>query len=271
VQYTTKLKFNNSDEDDVFGLSTSDKPNTSSPSKFELSPAWSTLLQSDELDNKVASTTTAAWSTVLQSDGLENKAASTTTASLSELDGAYDLFSLPSDSSLAAHSQRLSRDDLSSTGNSTKSSGALDRLPSRDDLSYMSMSTSSIQQPRRRKVSFDNTVTAATIPSRQSYSSRIKARMWSNPEEQYTNAMRNDLEYTFDGKDWRTAKEENEFLRCSLSSGGSSTTSFEELLVHPVHLSPTPQRRVASLSAQINEDSNQRDQGYSSGDVFEMD
>ena len=166
VKYTTKLKYNNSDEDDVFGLSTSDKPNTSSPSKFELSPAWSTLLQSDELDNKAASKTSAAWSTVLQSDGLENKAASTTTASLSELDGAYDLFSLPSDSSLATHSQRLSRDDLSSTGNSTKSSGALDRLPSRDDLSYMSMSTSSIQQPRRRKVSFDNTVTAATIPSR---------------------------------------------------------------------------------------------------------
>lgn len=166
VKYTTKLKYNNSDEDAVFGLSTSDKPNTSSPSKFELSPAWSTLLQSDELDNKAASKTTAAWSTVLQSDGLENKAASTTTASLSELDGAYDLFSLPSDSSLAAHSQRLSRDDLSSAGNSTKSSGALDRLPSRDDLSYMSMSTSSIQQPRRRKVSFDNTVTAATIPSR---------------------------------------------------------------------------------------------------------
>ena len=106
---------------------------------------------------------------------------------------------------------------------------------------------------------------------RQSYSSRIKARMWSNPEEQYTNAMRNDLEYTFDGKDWRTAKEENEFLRCSLSSAGSSSTSFEELLVHPVHLSPTPQRRVASLSAQIHEDSNQIDQGYSSGDVFEMD
>jgi hypothetical protein len=102
-------------------------------------------------------------------------------------------------------------------------------LPSRDDLSLSSI-------PKKRKVSFDSTVIAATIPSRRSYSDRIKSRIWSSTEEIYANGIRNEREFGYDGKNWRTAKEECDFMRCASAN--------EILLVHPVHFSG----RLSSLS-----------------------
>jgi len=190
AHYTTKLK---SDPKDAEKFSPqpiemySQQAPRSPPSKFELSPSWTTLLSKDT--------------------------ASTTSASLEPLDGACDLFSLPSDSSIAA----------SGGGGSTRSLGshlALDRrLPSCDSLSATSM-------PKQRKVSFDSTVKAATIPSRSSYSNRMRTRMWSSTENIYVNAVRSEKEYSFDGSDWRTAREESDFF-CS-SSG-------DDELVHPAH------------------------------------
>lgn len=206
VQFTVKLKSDPKDvdkptrekpttsngEEEILETITSSK--SSSPSKFELSSAWTALLSRDS--------------------------PSTTSACSSEpLDGAYDLFSLPSDSSIAA-------------SRSSATIIALDRLPSRDSLLSEVESSS---MPRRRKVSFDSTVTAATIPSRFSYSNRIRTRLWSGTEDIYANAVRNEKEYAFDGNNWRTAREENDFLRCS-STSSSSTPSPEEL-VHPVHFS----------------------------------
>eukprot|EP00578_Thalassiosira_sp_NH16_P007040 CAMPEP_0181120000 /NCGR_PEP_ID=MMETSP1071-20121207/23906_1 /TAXON_ID=35127 /ORGANISM="Thalassiosira sp., Strain NH16" /LENGTH=396 /DNA_ID=CAMNT_0023204593 /DNA_START=125 /DNA_END=1315 /DNA_ORIENTATION=- len=198
VQYTTRLKFGSKDEE------SSSQPNStrfdeeitkiaaapkSSPSKFELSSAWMTLLSKDT--------------------------ASTTSASAEPLDGAYDLFSLPSNSSIAA----------SVIASSPDTGMAMDRLPSRDSLSTAST------MPNKRKVSFDATVKAATIPSRFSYSNRIRTRLWSGTDDIYANAVRSEKEYAFDGNDWRTAREESDFLRCP----SASSASPEGLLVHPAH------------------------------------
>ncbi|KAL7535309.1 hypothetical protein ACHAXR_006407 [Thalassiosira sp. AJA248-18] len=240
VQFTTKLKSGPTDRLHQLTSKTS-REDESSSSKFELSPSWTTFLSKDTLS------------------------ASTTSVSCEPLDGAYDLFSLPSDSS-AATSRCDSNRSLDIT--------ALDRLPSRDDLSVSSM-------PRRRKVSFDSTVKAATIPSRVSYSNRIRTRLWSSTENIYANAVRNEKEYAFDGNNWRTAREEDDFLRCS----STSSLSPEEL-VHPVHLSEcmptrscwqdeqTSHRRSPSPSSRNAEKANTNQVvntvDYSDG-MFEMD
>lgn len=101
---------------------------------------------------------------------------------------------------------------------------ALDRLSLRDDISELSIS-------KHRKVSFDSIVKAATIPSRLSYSDRMKARLWSSTEDIYSNAVRNEKEFAFDGSNWRTASEESDFLRCPFASSISS----DDVFVHPVH------------------------------------
>mmetsp|Transcript_8527 Transcript_8527/g.14951 ORF Transcript_8527/g.14951 Transcript_8527/m.14951 type:complete len:416 (-) Transcript_8527:192-1439(-) len=244
VEYTTKLKSDPTDaiESNQFISKTSREEGNdenmaprSSPSKFELSSAWASLLSKDS--------------------------ASTTSASSEPLDGAYDLFSLPSDSSITANRCDSNR--------SLNNMVALDRLPSRDDLSLSSM-------PRQRKVSFDSTVKAATIPSRFSYSSRIHTRLWSSTEDIHANAVRNDKEYVFDGSNWRTAREESDFLRCS----SVSSSSLEEL-VHPVHFRgwscspPSCQHEQSLPSTRNKEDDNADDRATSDGDdsggMFEMD
>jgi len=130
--------------------------------------------------------------------------------------------------------------------------------------------------PRQRKVSFDSTVKAATIPSRFSYSSRIHTRLWSSTEDIHANAVRNDKEYVFDGSNWRTAREESDFLRCS----SVSSSSLEEL-VHPVHFRgwscspPSCQHEQSLPSTRNKEDDNADDRATSDGDdsggMFEMD
>lgn len=249
VQYTTQLKpdttSRTSEGDEPSSslpLATSSKegettvkPSTSpSSSKFELSSAWASLLHEET--------------------------ASTGSASSGAVDGAYEIFSLPSDSSMAA-----------SRCGSTKSldCAALERLPSRDSLSASSM-------PRRRKVSFDSTVKAVNIPSRLSYSNRIRTRLWSSTEDIYANALRNEREYAFDGSNWRTAREEGDFLRCS----PSSQSSAEDVLVHPVHFtcwSPpqkqneqTPKPAAPSSTLQTSE-SQASDDNIDDAGVFDMD
>jgi hypothetical protein len=185
VQYTTKLK------SDPNGDNSS---STAAPSvllsEFDLSSSWMSLLSTD----------TASMATS------------------SSYDGAFDLFSLPSDSSIA-----FGRHD--STKSLDKNNMAQGLIHSRDDLSLSFI-------PKQRKVSFDSTVKATTIPSRSSYSTRIKSRIWSSSEEIYANGIRNEREFEYDGKNWRTAKEESEFLRCA---------SADELhLVHPVHFCGCP-------------------------------
>lgn len=212
VQYTTRLKSGPADpgqqtpiitEVPLKGGDGSDgsPPSSSNNKFFELSSAWTSLL----------------------AEGGTTASMTSTSAASEPLDGAYDLFSLPSvpsDSSVATGSRCDSMKSLDIA--------ALDRMPSRDDLSMSSM-------PRQRKVSFDHTVKATTIPSRLSYSNRIRTRLWSSTEDIYTNAVRNEKEYIYDGGNWRTAREENGFVRFN-----SSSSSSPEELVHPVHFNGWP-------------------------------
>jgi len=168
--------------------------------------------------------------------------------------------------------RRLSRKDTASSTSleSASYSSMTSGLPSFDNLS----STSSMQ--RRRKVSFDTTVHATTIPSRHDYSDQARAAMWTNQAELYREAFRNDLEYEFDGRKAQSVSEEVDFIRCSLTPPSSST--IEEMLVHPVHFLPTSPWKKANTpqhstltSASVNCQTEEfEDDDYTEG-VFEMD
>jgi hypothetical protein len=150
------------------------------------------------------------------SSWLSRDTASTLSLFSDQVDGAYDLFSLPSDSSISP-----SRSD---SIRSLENIIGVDRLSLHDDISDCSIH-------KHRKVSFDSTVRATTIPSRLSYSSRMKTRLWSSTEDIFSNAIRNEKEFAFDGCDWRTASEESDFLRCPFASSMLS----DDVFVHPVH------------------------------------
>lgn len=208
----------------------------SSFSKYDLSSSWLSLLSKDT--------------------------ASTSSTSIDQFDGAYDLFSLPSDSSISPSRSNSIR--------SLDNISGIDRLSLHDDISECST-------PKHRKVSFDSTVKATTIPSRLSYSSRMKTRLWSSTEDIYSNAIRNEKEFAFDGSDWRTASEESDFLRCPFAS----SMMTDDVLVHPVHfvgLLPSPsflqQKKgmrkdnvATQSSAGIQEDA----VDDNSGGIFDMD
>jgi hypothetical protein len=143
-------------------------------------------------------------------------------------------------------------------------------LSSRDDLSVSSI-------PKQRKVSFDSTVKAVTIPSRRSYSTRIKSRIWSSAEEIYVNGIRNEREFEHDGKNWRTAKEESDFFRCASAN--------ELFLLHPVHFSGCTSsqspwqneqldesHRGSALSSRPNEEEEEEEDVHDEPDgMFKMD
>lgn len=151
-----------------------------------------------------------------------NESASNTLLTTEPLDGAYDLFLLPSDRSLS-FSRSKSLDTLD-----TNTTAPIRKLSSNDE---MSVSTHQV-----RRVSFDSIVQTTTIPSRYDYSKRIKSRIWSSTLEIYTNGVRNAREFEYDGKNWRTASEENDFLCCE---------SAKQLhLVHPVHIYGLPYQQL---------------------------
>jgi len=201
-QYTVDLKFDESYSYEV-------KP------KFELSSAWTNFLSSsfNALDQS-------------QSSNQE------------PLDGAYDLFSLPSDSSLSIRPK--SPDSSTYLACSADSQVTMPSLLRRESSKTSRGELSNHSAPRRprRKVSFDSTVIATTIPSRFSYSDRIRSRLWSSTNDIHANAIRNEHEFMYDHNDWRTSTEEGEFASSKSSSSSSEQQmSAQEQLVHPFHKS----------------------------------
>ena len=104
-------------------------------------------------------------------------------------------------------------------------------------------------------------------------------KRFESTEDIQQNLARNEKEYSYDGNDWRTAKEETDFLRCSSSSSSSSL----EDLVHPAHFSnrsssqPYWNSGSASIPSSRNDDyrsnakeRSEEDADYSEG-IFEMD
>jgi len=207
-QYTIGLKF-----DESYPNVEATKP------KFELSSAWTNLLSS-------------SFNTL-----------ETAPSSNSEpLDGAYDLFSLPSDSSI-----NIKPTSPESTTVLAFSADSLVTLPSllrressktsRGELSSSSLSNSTSHRPRR-KVSFDSTVIATTIPSRFSYSDRIRSRLWSSTNDIHANAIRNEHEFMlYDHTKWTTATEETDFVPLESYSSSSGLPCTQEEVVHPFHQS----------------------------------
>lgn len=217
-QYTVDLKF------DETSLEVT-KP------KFELSSAWTNFLSSSF-----------------------NAQEPSHSSNTEPLDGAYDLFSLPSDSSLNIRSK--SPDDTTDMAFSADSQATMPSLLRRESskTSRSELSTHSASRRPRRKVSFDSTVIATTIPSRFSYSDRIRSRLWSSTNDIYANAIRNEHEFSYDHNDWRTASEEGEFSPSSQSCSSSDQLSTQYHLVHPYHKSEYSQSvpAVASLYAETD-------------------
>ncbi len=152
---------------------------------------------------------------------LSRDTASSSSLFSDQVDGASDLFSLPSDSSISP--------SQSDSIQSLEKIIGVDQLSLHDDISDCSMQ-------KHRKVSFNSTVKATT--TWLSYSSKMKTRLWSSTKDIYSNAVRNEKEFAFDGSNWRTASEESEFLRCPFASSMLS----DDVFVHPVHfdgLSPS--------------------------------
>ena len=159
-----------------------------------------------------------SWTTFISNESASNALSTTET-----IDGAYDLFSLPSDRSLS-----FNRSKSFDTLDTTSTTAPIRKFSSSDELSVSSHQV--------RRVSFDSIVQTTTIPSRHDYSKRIKRRIWSSTLEIHTNGIRNAREFEYDGKNWRTASEEGDFLCCE---------SSEQLhLVHPVHLYGLPNQQL---------------------------
>jgi hypothetical protein len=90
------------------------------------------------------------------------------------------------------------------------------------------------ERKKQRSVSFDNNVQVLPIPSKDSYSDRIRKYLWSNPSEMLHNASRNAREFRFENWDWRQVADDAEFFRCPVTGD----------LIHPCHVSSMQHTRV---------------------------
>ena len=98
-----------------------------------------------------------------------------------------------------------------------------------NDGSLASSSNSSVcsgsDGKRDVRITFNAEVKVVPIPMRDEYSKRVKDRLWTNAEELQLNAQRNAFEFAAEGWDWRTALEDENMYRDSVSGE----------LIHPVH------------------------------------
>lgn len=86
--------------------------------------------------------------------------------------------------------------------------------------------TSTEPQNDACSVQFRSNVTVRRIPSRHDYSESVKAELWSSLAEIRENAIRNEAEFSFDGAQWRTCREEKDFFLDKQSG----------CLIHPAHV-----------------------------------
>ena len=220
VQYTTELKFDKTDPLDIENIS----QHTVTPTS-----TWDNLLAIDEVD-----------------------VYGTPAKHCQALDGAYDLFSLPSDSSITSYTRAISSkatstDSLSEpssfNSNMHASSFSFQSIERRINEIYQINPLCDNSTFSRRKVSFDSTVKTTTIPARNSYSERIRTKLWSNSEDIMDNAIRNELEFAFDGHDWKKIREESDFISITPSSNEK---------IHPAHFYSKPYSSRSMLSMPLH-------------------
>jgi hypothetical protein len=82
------------------------------------------------------------------------------------------------------------------------------------------------EKPKRRSVSLHKSVSVIPIPSRCSYSSNIREKIWSSSAELCANAARNTVEFASEGWDWRKVVEDEHMLLHQASGE----------LIHPIHV-----------------------------------
>ena len=231
VHYTTELKFNKSDTADV----------------EEVQQSSSTKLSSSPLGDGLST----AWTSHLLAIG-ETDAHDHDTSNAELLDGAFDLFSLPSDSSVLSGKRPINT--AASYDSFTEASSVSNTMTSSFSFNSLCREINEIRRPR--KVSFDTKVKEATIPSRHSYSQRIRTKLWSSSEDIVHNAMRNEFEFSFDGRDWRNSREESDFI---------SVTPSSDEKIHPAHFYGWP-HASRSMPVLFNEESSLERKGSSSDD-----
>jgi len=81
-------------------------------------------------------------------------------------------------------------------------------------------------EPKRRGISFDESVNVVPIPMRTDYSKRMRDRMFHDKKDLETMAARNSIEFAAEGWDWRTVTEEDGMYTCSVTG----------TKVHPIHI-----------------------------------
>jgi hypothetical protein len=108
-------------------------------------------------------------------------------------------------------------------------------LPYNDDRpATVATATTNTPPPRKRSVHFHPTVSIIPIPSRTSYTSYTKSKLYISKQVLMCNAQRNHREFVYENFDWRNAVEEDEMYSPPLhdsttASGGSC------VLVHPAN------------------------------------
>ena len=99
---------------------------------------------------------------------------------------------------------------------------------SKDDSSVSTTpkTATTTTKPKRRGISFDESVSVVPIPMRTDYSKRMQERMYHDRKDLETMAARNSIEFAAEGWDWRTVTEEDGMYTCSVTG----------TKVHPIHI-----------------------------------
>jgi hypothetical protein len=95
-----------------------------------------------------------------------------------------------------------------------------------DPVSTSKTTTTTSTKPKRRGISFDESVSVVPIPMRADYSKRMRDRMYHDRKDLETMTARNSIEFAAEGWDWRTVTEEDGMYTCSVTG----------IKVHPIHI-----------------------------------
>jgi len=108
-------------------------------------------------------------------------------------------------------------------------------LPYNDDRPATATTTATTTPPPRTRssVHFHPTVSIIPIPSRTSYTSYTKSKLYISKQDLMCNAQRNHREFVYENFDWRNAVEEDEMYSPPLQH--HSMTSGRGVLVHPAN------------------------------------